>query len=150
MKRYHPHLDILTTSMTKDHCLIQFVASQDLKIEAYQLFQLHVTMTQSFSPYSRIYFTGYLDKCTKMFPDCYQLNHNLQPHESDDIILPLNTLDGTFPIPTIYSSTYIKHIELFQFTLNLTIEQMAYSTAPYQVWKPIEARRGNMCFPSDQ
>ena len=27
---------------------------------------------------------------------------------------------------------------------------MAYSTAPYQVWKPIEARRGNMCFPSDQ
>ena len=101
MKRYEPHLEMSRAQMTSEHKMIQFNARPDMQVSAYQMFQFHVQMIQSFLPDSRIFFTGSLDNSNQMFSDCYRLEHMLQPENCEGTILPLNTADGTLPIPSM-------------------------------------------------
>ena len=136
--------------MKQDHTLVQFKGRDDTQVSAYQFFKLNVKMIHSFVPHSRIYFVCSLDNATYMFEDCYALINNLQPLESKESILPLTTQDGTFALPSIYADHEVKPIILYSFALDLSLEQMSYSLSPYETWRPIEARQGNMLFPLQQ
>ena len=107
--------------MSTHHEMIQFDATPDLMIPAFQLFQLHIELTHSFSP---MFFTAYLDNSSHLFPHCYQLLHSLQPVDAHNTLLPLSTSNGRFAIPSIYPEHEIKPLVLYTLTLNITIEQM--------------------------
>ena len=107
-------------------------------------------MIKSFLPQPRIYFTGCICNAARTFPDCYKLDHHsLQPQDAEDPLLPLHTRDGTFHLPSIVPQEDVRAFAIHSFSLNISMEHMAYSLSPYSVWDPIQTHQGFMTFPDN-
>ena len=97
VRRHFPHLNFQCPTLTRNHPLVQFKPKQNVQIPAYDLYTLNFEMVQSFTPQTRVYFTGKLLNARKIFPYCYPITSNtLRPTETDITILPLLTRDGSY------------------------------------------------------
>ena len=77
--------------MTTHHEIVQFDTTSETVISAFQLFQLKIELIHDFNPSSEVYFSAYLQNANDLFPECYQLLHNLQNEDSLSTLLLLST-----------------------------------------------------------
>ena len=110
VRRYEPNLEDSHARMTNEHKLIQFNARHDMQVSAYQMFQFHVKMIQTFIQESKLFFSGSLENVNQMFGDFDRLEHVLLPQDCEGTIFPLITNDGKLPIPRIYIVTVTRNL----------------------------------------
>ena len=63
--------------MSTHHEILEFETAQETNISAFQLFQLKVQLIHDFTPSSEVYFSACLQHSNDLFPEPYQLLHNL-------------------------------------------------------------------------
>ena len=135
--------------MTNHHALLQFDSLPTTAINAFQLFQLKISLIHSFNP-SELSFTAHLKDSSELFPNSYQLLNPNQIDSTQDTLLLLATPNGKFSVPSIYPQHKINTIVLYHLNLNINVEQIQYSKAPYNNWRPVETYFGNIHFPDQQ
>jgi hypothetical protein len=136
------------TFLNSDHSLIQFQSTPESCVNAYEIFPLEVNLWHAFSP-SQLFFTAKLSNI-EQFPNSYTLLHAQQTADlNQNTMLALNTPTGTLPIPSHYPKHQQKTIMIYSLTLNLHLEQLQYSMAPYHKWHQVETAGGHLYFPSE-
>ena len=123
--------------------------SGKLKVSSDQLFQLKIDLIHDFDP-PELYFSLKLKNSEIFFPDCYKMIHPYQPNDCPGTMLPLATTNGKLKIKSIFEKHQLQQIYLYDLSLNCNIENMQYSSSPYTLWKPVEARNGFLYFPDTQ
>ena len=139
-------LDIDPPYMLSDHRLLQFESTVTTLIPAYDNFLLDVNFWHMFNP-SRLLFTAKFSN-VNFFTNPYCLLHQLQSEEIPDTLLSLDTPTGTHLIPTHLPLHETKPLLISQLSLNIHLEQLQYSLAPYDIWHQVESTAGHLHFPS--
>jgi hypothetical protein len=150
IQRHLPQSSISPTQtfLNSDHSLIQFESSPESCVNAYEIFSLEVNLCHAFSP-SQLFFTAKLSNI-EQFPNSYTLLHSQQTADPNhNTMLALNTPTGTLPILSHYPKHQQKTIVIYSLTLNLHLEQLQYSMAPYHKWHQVETAGGHLYFPSE-
>ena len=150
IQRHLPQTSAISQTQTflnSDHSLIQFQSPPESCVNAYELFPLEVKLWHAFSP-SQLFFTAKLSNI-EQFPNSYTLLHAQQTDLNQNTMLALNTPTGTLNIPSHYPKHQQKAILIHNLTLNLHLEQLQYSMAPYHVWHQVETAGGHLYFPSE-
>ena len=150
IQRHLPQSEISQTQtfLNSNHSLIQFESSAESFVNAYEIFNLQVNLCHSFSP-SELFFTAKLLNI-EQFPHPYALTNSQQTADPNHAtMLSLNTPTGTLPVISHYPKHQQKTIVIYSLTLNLHLEQLQYSMAPYNKWHQVETAGGHLYFPSE-
>ena len=132
--------------MTSDHRLLQFESTQTSLIPAYDSFLLDVKFWHTFQP-SQLCFTAKMSNLN-FFPNAYCLLHQSQTDVTPDTLLALDTSTGTHLVPSHLPPHEVKPLLIYQLSLNIHLEQLQYSLAPYNDWHQIETEAGHLNFPT--
>ena len=150
VKKIQRHLPKLTLDtdppfMLSDHRLLQFDSTASSLIPAYDSFLLNVKFWHMFQP-SRLLFTAKLSNLN-FFQNSYCLLHQAQTDAIPDTLLSLDTETGTHLVPSHLLPHEVKPLLISQLSLNIHLEQLQYSLAPYDNWHQIESTAGHLHFP---
>ena len=75
---------------------------------------------------------------------------NFQPPEVLDTVLNLTTANGRLSTPPVTQSTQENLVVLKMFSINILMENLSFSTPPFETWRPVECQRGFLSFPQHQ
>ena len=149
IQRHLPHSEISqdNTSLNTNHSLIQFESSAESTINAYEIFTLQVNLCHAFNP-SELFFTAkFLN--VDQFSQSYALTNSQQIIDPDQsTMLSLNTPTGKLQVASHYPVHQQKMKIINSLTLNIHLEQLQYSMAPYNIWQQVETSGGHLYFPS--
>ena len=151
VKKIQRHLPKLTLDtdppfMLSDHRLLQFESTATSLTPAYDSFLLDVKFWHMFQP-SRLLFTAKFSNLN-FFPNAYCLLHQAQTDEIPNTLLSLDTASGTHLVPSHLLPHEIKPLLISQLSLNIHLEQLQYSLAPYDHWHQVESTAGHLHFPT--
>ena len=150
IQRHLPQSEISKshTFLNTNHSLIQFESTAESFINAYEIFTLQVNLCHSFSP-SELFFTAKLLN-VEQFPQSYALTNSQQTTDPNQAtMLSLNTPTGKLPVTSHYPIHQQKTKVIDSLTLNIHLEQLQYSMAPYNDWHQVETSGGHLYFPSE-
>ena len=120
---------------------------QSSMIQAYESFLLDVQFWHTFQPSTQLSLTAKMANAD-LFPNAYNLLHDSQSDNTQNTLLAFNTPTGSYPIPSHLPAPNTNPIMIHQLSLNLHLQQLQYSYAPYTAWFQIETEAGHLHFPS--
>ena len=149
IQRHLPHSEISqdNTSLNTNHSLIQFESSAESSINAYEIFTLQVNLCHAFNPSELFFMAKFLN--VDQFSQSYALTNSQQIIDPDQsTMLSLNTPTGKLQVASHYPVHQQKMKIINSLTLNIHLEQLQYSMAPYNIWQQVETSGGHLYFPS--
>ena len=93
-----------------------------------------------------LYFTATFVDAPKIFPDSTYMN-GLYHRGLPSTWLKLYTNTGYLPIPPIKNLTTENDKILATFKISILLENLSFSTAPFQEYSPVDIKKGNLHFP---
>ena len=134
--------------MLLSHNILEFVTPEISKIPAFDHFNFTVNLMQQTNP-PCLYFMAQFIDVQKFFPQSAYLNmiyHRGVP----STMFKLNTQDGYLSIPPTKTISLENETNLANFQLSILLENLSFSTPPFENYVPVDIRQGNLYFPIEQ
>ena len=152
IKRSHPNAAFPPFKMLSFHRLLEFqsASAQCTSAPAYGFFKLKIKLIQRSQPKPELFFVCSFPKASEYFPGCSQFMADFQPPEVLDTVLNLTTTNGRLVTPPVSQLTQENLVVLKMFSINILMENLSFSTPPFEQWRPVEVARGFLSFPQHQ
>ena len=131
--------------MLPSHNILEFELQEQTNINAFDHFTLDVKLMQQSIP-PCLYFTAVFMDAPKFFPDSTYLN-GVYHRGLPSTFLKLDTDDGYLKIPPISTFSTENDKILANFKLSILLENLSFSTAPFEEYSPVDIKNGNLYFP---
>ena len=127
------------------HDLLHFdMQGEDSELPAFEFFAATVSLVQQTSP-PRLFFSVAIDE--NIFPSFSYIRLPGQPEAVAASAIRLNSLEGSLSIPPLRDPPQQDVSIISSFQLPLILENLMYSTFPYQWFHPVEIKTGKLTFP---
>ena len=131
--------------MLPSHNILEFCHHEQTNIPAFDHFTLEIKLMQQNIP-PCLYFTATFVDAPKFFPGSTYMN-GLYNRGLPSTWLKLDTSTGYLPIPPTKNLTTENDQILATFKISLLLENLSFSTAPFQEYSPVNTKKGNLHFP---
>ena len=145
IQRQHPSFIPGDFKMLQHHEMLSFVLLGEIShVPAFSYQTINVQLVQQNHP-SRVFFIATLADQELQFPNAvYPVYHEIPGTCST--ILKMDSKDGFLPTPPLGLMAQNQTI-VSQFSVSILLENLSFSTAPFQKYTPVEIKRGYLYFP---
>ena len=145
IQRQHPSFIPGDFKMLQHHEMLSFVLLGEIShVPAFSYQTINVQLVQQNHP-SRVFFIATLADQELQFPNAvYPVYHEIPGTCST--ILKMDSKDGFLPTPPLGLMAQNQTI-VSQFSVSILLENLSFSTTPFQKYTPVEIKRGYLYFP---
>ena len=145
IQRQHPTFVPEPFKMLQHHEMLSFVLLGEIShAPAFSYQTINVQLVQETNP-SRVFFTATLMDQEMQFPNAtYTLYHDTPGRSST--VLKMDSKDGFLSTPPLGLMAQNQTV-VSQFSVSILLENLSFSTTPFQNYTPVEIKRGFLYFP---